>query len=572
MSILKEYIENNKNKVKIGAGIAAGIVVISVFWLGIRKNAYVVSVEGKVLGIIKTKEEAQQAYDEVVKGIDEKVNVPFTMNETLQVEPIHSSKDELSSYDMLTQAIAKSVSYEVEGYEILVDGVSYGAVATKEEATALVEKIATKYAPQNGKVTLAVDSEVKSETTAQAQTVETVEDEKTLVTNDTSDEHKEEVSKVTIAEVEKGEEVEEEKPKDAQDIKRTVQSYDFNEEVVVQSTFVEQESIMTAEQAEETLLGNRYEVVDYKMVEGDNIWDIAVAFGTTDKRILELNPAITDETKVQIGQVLKVEKAIPILSVTTVEESVFKELIPGEIQYKPSEQFYEGETKVIVEGNDGIKQLKVAVTKVNGKEVSRTTLSEEILKKEKVTVIAYGVKEKVEEEVQSGSTSGNSSSNSNSSSSNNSSNSNSNSSNNSSNNNSSSNSGNSGSTSSSSRYIHPLKGAGRISSTYGPRWGTFHYGIDYAAPAGTPIYASRAGKVIYSAYNQGGYGKLIIIEHNDGTQSYYGHCSSLYVQVGQNVGQGERIAGVGTTGQSTGNHLHFEIRVNGKPVNPANYL
>ena len=96
--------------------------------------------------------------------------------------------------------------------------------------------------------------------------------------------------------------------------------------------------------------------------------------------------------------------------------------------------------------------------------------------------------------------------------------------------------------------------------------------MDFAASAGTPIYAAASGKVIYSGYNSGGYGNLIIIEHSNGYQTYYAHCSRLYANVGEQVSKGDRIAGVGTTGDSTGNHLHFEIRKNGTPVNPANYL
>lgn len=560
MSILDKYTEKHKKKLIAGAAGIATIGVVSLVWLGIRDNAYVVSVEGKPIGIIRTKEEAQRAYDEVVAGIDEQVGVPFVVNETLQVEGVHASKKELSSYEALQAAINEAVSYDVEGYEIVVDGTRYAVVRSKEEATKVLEQVATAFAPHNGTVTLAVAEEQAATTEEKQDEVEGTPEEITkqpleeniLATNDASRDHQEDISKVTISGVEAGEQKEEEvtaEDEKAQDIKRTIESYDFNEEVVIKSCFVEAEKILSLEEAEERLKADRYEKEAYELVEGDNIWDIAVAFDTTQERILALNPDIQEDTVLQIGQVINVERGLPILSITTVEKAIFKELIPGEIQYKPSETFYEGVTKVIVEGNDGVKELTVEVTKVNGEEVSRQTLAEKVLSEAKVTVIAYGVKKKETQEApDTGSSNGsNSSSNSGGSS-------------------------NTGTSNTSRRYIHPLKGAGRISSTYGPRWGTFHYGLDFAAPAGTPIYASRAGKVIYSAYNQGGYGKLIIIEHADGTQSYYAHCSSLYVNVGQSVSQGQRIAGVGTTGNSTGNHLHFEIRVNGKPVDPAHYL
>ena len=78
--------------------------------------------------------------------------------------------------------------------------------------------------------------------------------------------------------------------------------------------------------------------------------------------------------------------------------------------------------------------------------------------------------------------------------------------------------------------------------------------------------------VTYAQYNSGGYGNLVKISHGNGVETYYGHCSKLYVKVGQTVKAGDTIAAVGSTGNSTGNHLHFEIRLNDKQVNPQNYL
>lgn len=119
-----------------------------------------------------------------------------------------------------------------------------------------------------------------------------------------------------------------------------------------------------------------------------------------------------------------------------------------------------------------------------------------------------------------------------------------------------------------------------ISSGYGYRWGGMHRGIDISAPAGTAIYASRSGVVVvsmmgYSGSGFGGYGNVIMIQHDDGTYTMYAHCASRYVSVGETVQQGQVIAGVGSTGNSTGNHLHFEIRMgvsSSTTVNPMNYF
>ena len=125
--------------------------------------------------------------------------------------------------------------------------------------------------------------------------------------------------------------------------------------------------------------------------------------------------------------------------------------------------------------------------------------------------------------------------------------------------------------SSSKHYAVPMASYVYISSEYGPRWGSMHTGVDFAANTGTAIYAWKSG-VITTACWSGGYGNFIEVRHNDGTVSRYGHCSKIAVSKGQTVSAGQTIGYVGSTGNSTGPHLHFEIKVNGSFVNPLNYL
>lgn len=116
---------------------------------------------------------------------------------------------------------------------------------------------------------------------------------------------------------------------------------------------------------------------------------------------------------------------------------------------------------------------------------------------------------------------------------------------------------------------------GTITSRFGSKESirkSAHKGIDIGAPNGTPIYAAADGTVTYASYNSGGYGNLVIISHGNGIETYYGHCSKLYVKKGQSVSAGDNIAAVGSTGRSTGNHLHFEIRQNGSQINPQRYV
>lgn len=119
--------------------------------------------------------------------------------------------------------------------------------------------------------------------------------------------------------------------------------------------------------------------------------------------------------------------------------------------------------------------------------------------------------------------------------------------------------------------IRPVSGT--VTSRFGSRWGRSHKGIDIGAPKGTTIVAAASGTVTVSQYGySGGYGNYIMISHGNGVQTLYGHCTSLLVSAGTYVSQGQAIATVGNTGNSQGNHLHLEIRVNGVSQNPQNYL
>ena len=120
--------------------------------------------------------------------------------------------------------------------------------------------------------------------------------------------------------------------------------------------------------------------------------------------------------------------------------------------------------------------------------------------------------------------------------------------------------------------IEPVQG--RITAKYGEKSSvrsSVHTGLDIAAPGGTPIKAAASGTVVFSG-RKGSFGKMLVISHGNGVQTYYAHCSKLLANVGDKVSQGEVIANVGSTGNSTGNHLHLEVRVNGQSYNPQKYV
>lgn len=123
----------------------------------------------------------------------------------------------------------------------------------------------------------------------------------------------------------------------------------------------------------------------------------------------------------------------------------------------------------------------------------------------------------------------------------------------------------------SAKFMWPLKRF-RVTSRFGVRHSSRHDGMDLAAEKGTPILAAADGRVIFSGWGPAGYGRIVIIKHGDGSITVYAHNEKNLVSEGQRVSRGEKIATVGRSGRASGYHLHFELRMNRKPVNPEKYL
>jgi murein DD-endopeptidase MepM/ murein hydrolase activator NlpD len=120
-------------------------------------------------------------------------------------------------------------------------------------------------------------------------------------------------------------------------------------------------------------------------------------------------------------------------------------------------------------------------------------------------------------------------------------------------------------------WLLPLRAPYEITTLYAMRWGQFHYGVDMACPYGTPYYAAHAGTVTVARW-YGGFGNGIVIDSGNGVEEIYGHASKLLVTEGQHVEAGQLLGLVGSTGYSTGNHLHYEVHVNGQPTNPLDFM
>ncbi len=259
-------------------------------------------------------------------------------------------------------------------------------------------------------------------------------------------------------------------------------------------------------------------------VEAGDCWSvIAEDHNMTSQDLLRMNPGY-DIDRLQIGDVLVTSQQVPYLTVRATQMEYYVADIPYEIEYVDDDTMWEGDTRVITKGAYGTADTAARVTYEGVDEVERVIESQTIITEPVTEVQARGTLERP-------------------------------------------------SWAPTGSFRWPTSGS--ITSKYGYRnifgGSSFHGGIDIANSYGTDIVAADGGEVCYAGW-MSGYGYLVQIDHQNGYVTYYGHNSSLLVSVGDKVFKGQHIAEMGSTGRSTGNHCHFEVRVNGERTNPINLL
>lgn len=280
------------------------------------------------------------------------------------------------------------------------------------------------------------------------------------------------------------------------------------------------------------LKSNRSEAKYYTVQEGDTISRIAEKYDITSADIFWLNPELTEQ--IYIGQTLLIQKEQKFIQIQTTKTVVEEVEVPYETIKINTDTLYVGDTRVVTKGQKGLDQVTKLVTYIDGEEVSTKEVSRVVVKESISEKIHVGTKK-------NSSIPGNI-------------------------------------TSYGGRFVWPTIGAYQISSDYGYRnFGDgWHGGIDIVRPGGSTgctVVAAESGTVVFSGWkNSAGY--TVIIDHGDGLKTHYYHMKqgSLKVSTGQKVKQGQAIGQIGASGYVTGAHLHFEVKVNGKDVNPKPYL
>ena len=301
----------------------------------------------------------------------------------------------------------------------------------------------------------------------------------------------------------------------------TVNAY-FVEDVEIRQEYVESSYVMNLGYIAEILNETKEGEVTYTVTSGDSYYSIAADYDMSMEDLMKLNEGY-DPKILRVGDVLTISNAVPYLTVVNVERQRYVQDVPYQVEYTDDSSMYQGEYKVTSAGVYGKADVTANVTYINGEEMEREVVASVTLSQPVTEQQLRGTKERPTW-YPTGS------------------------------------------------FSWPCTGI--LTSRFGYRsllGSTYHNGIDIGNSYGTSIYAADGGTVTYSGW-MSGYGYLIIIDHGNGYQTYYGHNSSLAVSVGAKVHKGQLIARMGSTGRSTGNHCHFGIKLNGTFVNPLNYL
>ncbi|MDR7854985.1 M23 family metallopeptidase [Tissierella sp.] len=274
-----------------------------------------------------------------------------------------------------------------------------------------------------------------------------------------------------------------------------------------------------AEELYNHLLTSSEEIRIHTVEVGESLWTISKIYGLS---VDELTAANQDKNpdKLQIGDEVKLVVPKSILTVATVAQVEYMENVKYETEYEYNDNMYKNEKKTKVAGASGLSKIVANEIKHNGILVEKEIVSAEVLEEPVTQIIIKGTKEVPK-------------------------------------------------TAATGAFLMPTRG--RISSRYGMRSGRMHTGLDIAAKKGTAINAADGGKVVYVGY-KGAYGNMVEIDHGNGFKTRYAHLSKILVSVGTKVYKGQHIGNMGSTGRSTGSHLHFEVLKNGKSQNPGNYV
>ena len=310
-------------------------------------------------------------------------------------------------------------------------------------------------------------------------------------------------------------------PQDSTQLK--IEKSEFQEEVKIVLVQGLTQQLKTKNEAIEILTKGREKKAEHLVKKGESLWTIARDHDLTVAELREMNSSLKG-TYLQPGDLLSLKKMEPLVTVVSTATFTVEEKVPYKIVYESDASLWHGQERVKEAGTNGVRKVTYRITLANDLELGRQIVAKKTLRESKPQVVRQGAKMIVASRGGGGN----------------------------------------------GALSWPARG--KITCAYGTKRGKgIHTGIDIDGNRGDPVFAAGKGTVISAGW-KGSYGNCVDIDHGQGLSTRYAHLNEIDVSAGQNVSAQSVVGKVGSTGHSTGSHLHFEVRVNGQYTNPLRYL
>lgn len=464
---LKEIIENfsqnikeinyNNNKLRRSLAVVVAVGVLGASYVSYsindtRTKAVSVFLGEEQIGVVRTQEEAIEAYTELKESLVDTYQMDVSIDKELKFEDTNVKDDLLTPYSEIKSNIQSNISIAVTGFDLQVDGESLGIFKSGEEVESILNAIKEPFITENGR-------------------------------------------------------------------ESTITQTSFLEEIDIIKKDSSFSQLKDPAEAIESIRLGKDEMRTHIVEVGESYWIIARMYDTHVEDLINANPGQEPE-KLQPGDEVKLFVPTPLLTVVTNEEVKYTEETNYETEVVNDDSLYKNQKKITVKGEKGLSEIKATEIRHNGLLIEKNIVEEIVIEEPVTEKIVQGTKELPK-------------------------------------------------TAAKGSFIVPT--SGRMTSPYGMRSGRMHRGVDLANSTGTSVNAADGGKVTFSGYS-GSYGYMVEINHENGYVTRYAHNSKLLVKSGDRVYRGQTIAKMGSTGRSSGSHLHFEVIVNGTHQNPSRYI
>ncbi|GAA0468936.1 M23 family metallopeptidase [Alkalibacillus silvisoli] len=473
-------------------------------------NIYHVYVDNEHIGTVSDEDEVQSFIDEKAEEAKETEGEDLTLVPSQEIEFIEEFVFTANTdVDEVKEILEESLTFDAAAIELKVDGEHIGYVQDLDKANQAVNQVITDYLPDG------VDEEI----TLLVEQFDDVDVDESIDLIDLLPQNMFETEVIETTEEDLDElfyqqtiELEDES---------IVLDVGFTENVTFSEVAVESHELLEVDQLAKLIERGTVTEQKHEVQDSEVLSTVAQDHDLSTDELIDLNPDLEDDSIIRVGDELNVTGLSSLVEVSYTEKVTEEQSIDYDTVTEQTDSLYKGESEVSQSGSEGSKEVTYEISMHNGEEIERNKIEEEVTEEPRDEIIKEGTKEI--------------------------------------------------SSRGSGDFSWPAVG-GTVTSTYGPRWGSHHNGIDIAGVSNRSILAADNGVVVEAGYHSGGHGNRVIIDHNNGYRTLYAHLSSIDVNVGQTVKQGETLGQMGSTGNSTGVHLHFEVERNGSTVDPGPYI